>query len=187
MALLNVLAVLSVPLRDGVREHNEGKHLTPYLLTAGLVSTILAALTLSVMILWLLVPGEEPDFRHHWINWASAALTALFLLALLMGRTEFTSKGDRSNPRTALATLAGGLVLGSALGVALLQATGTGARAGLSDRLGYVLSRFVTLDPSEKAARLTHVPGWIDGTLNVTAALVFLSVLYVAFRSPGAG
>ncbi len=45
----------------------------------------------------------------------------------------------------------------------------------------------VTLDPSEKAARLIQVPGWGDGTLNVTAVLVFLSVLYVAFRSPGAG
>ncbi|WP_246042789.1 phosphatidylglycerol lysyltransferase domain-containing protein [Streptomyces globosus] len=206
MALLNVLAVLSAPLRDRVREHNEGEHFTPYLLTAGLVSailalclavtmrrrkraawilnTVLAALTLSVMILWLLVPGEEPGFRHHWINWASAALTALFLLALLVARTEFTSKGDRSNPRTALGTLAGGVLLGGALGVALVQATGTGAGAGLSDRLGYVLSRFVTLDPSERAARLVQVPGWVDGTLNVTAALVFLSVLYVAFRSP---
>ncbi|MFI9114330.1 phosphatidylglycerol lysyltransferase domain-containing protein [Streptomyces venezuelae] len=204
--LLNVLAVLSVPLRDRVRGHNEGEHFTPYLLTAGLVSailalglavamrrrkraawifnTVLAALTLSVMVLWLLAPGEEPGFRQHWINWASAALTALFLLALLVGRTEFTSKGDRSNPRTALATLVGGTVLGSALGVALVQATGTGGGAGLSDRLGYVLSRFVTLDPSEKAARLIQVPGWVDGTLNVTAALVFLSVLYVAFRSP---
>ncbi|MEU1075913.1 MULTISPECIES: phosphatidylglycerol lysyltransferase domain-containing protein [unclassified Streptomyces] len=206
MALLNVLAVLSVSLRNGVREHNEGEHFTPYLLTAGLVSailalglavamrrrkraawifnTVLAALTLSVMIVWLFVPGEEPGFRQHWINWASAALTALFLLALLVGRSEFTSKGDRSNPRTALATLAGGTVLGSTLGVALLQVTATGAGAGLSDRLGYVLSRFVTLDPSDKAARLIQVPGWVDGTLNVTAALVFLSVLYVAFRSP---
>ncbi|MFE7808281.1 phosphatidylglycerol lysyltransferase domain-containing protein [Streptomyces sp. NPDC057430] len=206
MALLNVLAVLSAPLRDRVREHDEGEHFTPYLLTAGLVSailalclavamrrrkraawilnTVLAALTLSVMLLWLLVPGEDLGFRHHWINWASAALTALFLLALLVGRTEFTSKGDRSNPRTALATLACGVVLGSALGVALVRATGTSAGAGLSDRLGYVLARFVTLDPSEKAARLIQVPGWVDGTLNVTAALVFLSMLYVAFRSP---
>ncbi|PWG07638.1 hypothetical protein DF268_42095 [Streptomyces sp. V2] len=206
MALLNVLAVLSVPLHDGVRRHNEGEYFTPYLLTAGLVSAILAlwlavamrrrkraawivntvltALTLTGMALFLFVPDEDVDFGHHWMNWASAALTALFLLALLAGRREFTSKGDRSNPRTALATLAGGLVLSSALGLALVQTTGSATGASLTDRLGYVLARFVTLDPTEKASRLIEVPGWVDGTLNVTAALLFLSVLYVAFRSP---
>nr|WP_308800983.1 phosphatidylglycerol lysyltransferase domain-containing protein [Streptomyces polyasparticus] len=206
MALLNVLAVLSVPLRDRVHEYNEGEHFTPYLLTAGLVSAVLAlwlaiamrrrkraawifnvvlaALTLAGMALFLLVPDQELDFRGHWVNWASAALTALFLMALLVGRKEFTSKGDRSNPRTALAALAGGLVLSGALGIGLVQATGSGTGAVLSDRLGYVLARFVTLDPTERAARLVQVPGWVDGTLNVTAALLFLSVLYVAFRSP---
>ncbi|MCX3061983.1 phosphatidylglycerol lysyltransferase domain-containing protein [Streptomyces beihaiensis] len=206
MALLNVLAVLSVPLRDRVQEHNEGEYFTPYLLTAGLVSamlalclavamrrrkraawifnTVLTALTLAGMLLFLLVPDDDLGFRHHWINWASAALTALFLLALLVGRKEFTSKGDRSNPRTALATLVGGGALGTALGMALVQATGAGTGADFSDRLGYVVARFVTLDPSEKADRLLQVPGWVDATLNVTAAVVFLSVLYVAFRSP---
>ncbi len=170
-----VSAILALSLAVAMRRRKRA---------AWIFNTVLAALTLSVMILWLFVPGEEPGFRQHGINWASAALTALFLLALLVGRTEFMSKGDRSNPRTALATLACGMVLGSALGVALVQATGTGAGAGLSDRLGYVLSRFITLDPSEKAARLIQVPGWVDGTLNVMAALAFLSVLYVAFRSP---
>ncbi|KND34699.1 hypothetical protein IQ63_15360 [Streptomyces acidiscabies] len=35
------------------------------------------------MALFLFVPDEDVDFGHHWMNWASAALTALFLLALL--------------------------------------------------------------------------------------------------------
>src|SRR5690349_16025154 len=49
VALLNVLAVVSVSFREEVREHTLGEYFTPYLVTAGLVSSALAGFLAVVM------------------------------------------------------------------------------------------------------------------------------------------
>lgn len=200
VALLNVLAVLAVPFRD------EGEYFTPYLLTEGLVSAVLAlwlavamrrrkraawifnmalaSPTWASMVLALAFSDADLDFRSHWVNWASTAATGLFVLVLLVGRQEFTSKGDRSNPKTAFATLLSGLVAGGGFGTLLIQATNTASGDGFLDRLNYTLCGLITVQPSTRAGELVQVPGWVDGTINLMGALLFLTVLYVAFRSP---
>ncbi len=45
--LLNIVAVLSLPFREEVHEHNAGEYFTPYLATAGLVSAALALFGVS--------------------------------------------------------------------------------------------------------------------------------------------
>lgn len=203
VALLNVLAVLAVPFREQAETQ---LYFTPYLFTAGLVSAVLAwwlavamrrrkraawifnlgfaSLSLVLMLLALAWPDPEFGAGGHWVDWVSVVVTGLFVVVLLLGRRQFTSKGDRSNPKTAGATLAAGLIAGTGTGLLLIQATNRTSGDGLTDRLDYVLSGFVTWEPSEHAVELIDVPGWVDGALNLTGALLLLIVLYVAFRSP---
>ncbi len=203
VALLNLVAVLSVPFRNQVERHNEGEFFTPYLMTVGLTSvalalflavamrrrkraawifnTGLAALTF-VGYLMLLVWGQH--FASHPWNFFSVVLTGLFLVALLVSRREFTSKGDRSNPKTAVAAAVGGLVLGGLIGSVLVQLTNTIAGAGFGTRFSYSVHRMITLTPSAKVADVIAVPTWVNAAINAMSAVLFLAVLYVAFRSP---
>jgi len=204
MALLNLVAVLSVPFRHQIQSHNDGAYFTPYLLTAGLSSAllslllavamrrrkraawianlVLAGLTWLSMLLTLLISDPDYDVRRHPANWLSAGFTGLFVVALLASRREFTSKGDRSNPRTAGLVALGGLVAVGGIGALLVQATNTTPGTGFLDCVGYALVGIVTFAPADQLLDIA-VPIWVDAAINVLGVALFLLVLYVAFRS----
>ncbi|MFB7946551.1 phosphatidylglycerol lysyltransferase domain-containing protein [Kitasatospora phosalacinea] len=203
MALLNLVAVLSVPFRDEVQRHNEGEYFTPYLMTAGLTSVLLALFLAVAMrrrkraawifntglagltffgFLALLAWGDR--YRDHAWNYFSIVLTGLFLVALLVSRREFTSKGDRSNPKTAVAAGAGGLVVGGLVGSVLVQLTNEVSGAGFGMRFSYAVHRMITLTPSDRVQDVVSVPTWVNAAINAMSAVLFLFVLWVAFRSP---
>ncbi|MEV0530710.1 phosphatidylglycerol lysyltransferase domain-containing protein [Kitasatospora sp. NPDC050463] len=204
VALLNLVAVLAAPFRDQVEAHNDGEYFTPYLMTAGLTSAVLSLLLAVAMrrrkrAAWifntglsglflllyaagLALPGER--FGAHAFNYLSTALTGAFFLALLIGRREFTAKGDRSNPRAAVAAFGGGLLAGGTIGALLVQVTNELSGAGFADRFGYAVAGMVTVEPSSHAVDVISLPAWSDAAINVMGAVLFLAVVYVAFRSP---
>ncbi|GAA4858252.1 phosphatidylglycerol lysyltransferase domain-containing protein [Kitasatospora terrestris] len=202
-ALLNLVAVLSVPFREQVRTHNEGEYFTPYLVTAGL-TTVLLALFLAVAMrrrkraAWIfntvvsgvLLAGfvgwlvSDEKYRTHPLNWISTVLTGIFFLALLASWRLFTSKGDRSNPKTAVAATVLGLGLGGLVGSMLVQLTNELNGASFADRFVYSFFRMVTVNPSSRVADVISVPIWVNAAINVMGALLFLAVVYVTFRSP---
>ncbi|MFJ1932940.1 MULTISPECIES: phosphatidylglycerol lysyltransferase domain-containing protein [unclassified Kitasatospora] len=204
LALLNVATVLLVPWGNQVNEHNEGEYFTPYLMTSGLASAVLAvflaiamrrrkraawifnaALASMFAVLYLLamvMPGER--FKDHPLNYISTVLTCLFVLALVIGRKDFTSKGDRSNPKTAAATFVGGLLFGGVVGALLVWATNGLGGAGFWDLFRYSVGRMITINPSEHLRSVISSPTWVNAAINAMGAVLFLLVLYVAFRSP---
>jgi lysyl-tRNA synthetase class 2 len=202
VAFVNFLSAVWVSLGQGVRRHNQENYFTPYLLTAGFASGVFAAflavtmrrrkraawilnLGLSGAFLGLLAPAMAvPEIRRCPQNWVSLALTAAFVAALLVGRTEFYAKGDRANPRLAAAVGAGGL-LGASLLAALLVAV-TDRAPGPSTFLEHW--RYGTLRLVSVAADEYQVPGispptWVDVAVNVLSTALVLAVLYAAFRS----
>ncbi|MFG2882046.1 phosphatidylglycerol lysyltransferase domain-containing protein [Streptomyces sp. NPDC048297] len=202
MAVLNIVAVLSLPFREEVHEHNAGEFFTPYLATAGLVSAALALFLAVVMrrrkraawVFNLLLAGPllglyalaltRSSYGEHVFNWLSAALTGLFVLALLVGRREFDAVGDRSNPRLALAVGAGGSLISATLGVLLVHFTNRFTGAGLRDEIAYTLLRGISVGPLADRVSAVHAPRWADVIVNVLIAATFLLVLYACFRAP---
>ncbi|GHD93934.1 phosphatidylglycerol lysyltransferase domain-containing protein [Streptomyces naganishii] len=202
MALLNIVAVLSLPFREEVHEHNGGDFFTPYLATAGLVSAAMALFLAMVMrrgkrAAWmfnLVLAGPlfalyvaaltQDRFQDHVFNWLSAALTGLFVAALLVGRREFNAIGDPSNPRLALAVGAGGVLVTGGIGTWLVDATNKTSGGSLSDKLVYALLRGVSVGPLADRVPAVHAPRWVDITINILMAATFLLVLYACFRSP---
>ncbi|MFF0751625.1 phosphatidylglycerol lysyltransferase domain-containing protein [Streptomyces sp. NPDC004267] len=202
LALLNLAAVVSVPFRAEVHEHNGGAYFTPYLATAGLGSAALA-LWLAVLMrrrkraAWvfnLLVAGPlfllfaaaltHDPYRAHVFNWISTLLTGLFVAALILGRPAFTAVGDRSNPRLALAAGAGGLLVSGAVGTLLVGATNRITGATPADLIAYALLRGVSVGPLADRLDAVDAPRWVDITINLLVAVSFLLVLYVCFRAP---
>ncbi|WP_129307580.1 phosphatidylglycerol lysyltransferase domain-containing protein [Streptomyces sp. L2] len=201
-AVLNIVAVLSLPFREEVHEHNAGEFFTPYLATAGLVSAALALFLAVVMhrrkraawVFNLLLAGPlfglyvialtRGSYREHPFNWLSAALTGLFVAALLLGRREFDALGDRSNPRLALAVGAGGLLVGGTLGTLLVRATNTVPGAGLKDEISYTLLRGISVGPLADRVDAVDAPRWVDVIVNLLTAAVFVLVLHACFRAP---
>ncbi|MEU6367531.1 phosphatidylglycerol lysyltransferase domain-containing protein [Streptomyces sp. NPDC046931] len=201
-AVLNIVAVLSLPFREEVHEHNVGEFFTPYLATAGLVSAALALFLALVMrrrkraawIFNMLLAGPlfalyvlaltQDDYRRHVFNWISALLTGLFVAALLIGRREFHAVGDRSNPRLALAVGACGILISGGVGTLLVDATNKLAGASLTDKIAYTLLRGVSVGPLADRIDAVHAPRWVDITINVLIAVTFLLVLYACFRAP---
>ncbi|MGW2899681.1 phosphatidylglycerol lysyltransferase domain-containing protein, partial [Streptomyces sp. NPDC001212] len=203
LAVLNIVAVLSLPFREEVHEHNGGEFFTPYLATAGLVSAVLALFLAVVMrrrkraawVFNLLLAGPlfalyvlaltQDRYQDHVFNWVSAALTGLFVAALLIGRREFHAVGDRSNPRLALAVGACGILVSAGLGTWLVDATNRAhGGASLTERIGYVLLRGVSVGPLADRVPAVHAPHWVDITINLSMAATSLLVLYACFRSP---
>ncbi|MEU0837471.1 phosphatidylglycerol lysyltransferase domain-containing protein [Streptomyces sp. NPDC005969] len=203
LALLNVVAVLSLPFREEVHEHNGGGFFTPYLATAGLVSAALALFLAMVMrrrkraawVFNLLLAGPlfalyvlalaQDRYQDHVFNWASAALTGLFVTALLIGRREFHAVGDRSNPRLALAVGAGGILVTGSIGTWLVDITNKAhGGASLAEKLFYALLRGISVGPLADRVPDVHAPRWVDIVINVLMAATFLLVLYACFRSP---
>ncbi|MGW7256935.1 phosphatidylglycerol lysyltransferase domain-containing protein [Streptomyces sp. NPDC054834] len=202
LAALNIAAVVSLPFREEVHEHNAGEYFTPYLATAGLVSAALASFLALVMrrrkrAAWafnLLLSGAllglytlaltRDSYRDHLFNWLSALLTALFVAALLIGRREFDAIGDRSNPRLALAVGAGGILVSATIGTLLVGATNKVPGATLQDRIAYTLLRGISVGPLADRVDAVHAPRWVDVIINVLIAATFLLVLYACFRAP---
>ncbi len=205
IALLNLVAVLLAPFRRQVRHHSSGEFFTPYLVTNGLAAMVLSlflavamrrrkraawifniglgGLTFAAYVVALGWPGDN-HYNVHGFNYFSTVLTGLFVLALLVGRKEFVSKGDRSNPAMAVVTFAGGLALGGLIGSVLVGINNTLPDAGFGDRFGYAVARMVTITPSEHVQDVINVPTWVNAFINAMSAVLFLLVLYVAFRSP---
>ncbi|GGW16770.1 membrane protein [Streptomyces capoamus] len=202
LAVLNIAAVLSLPFREEVHEHNAGEYFTPYLATAGLVSAALALFLAVVMrrrkrAAWLfnlLLAGPllglyavaltRAPYRDHVFNWVSTVLTGLFVAALLLGRREFDAIGDRSNPRLALAVGVGGTLVTGGLGALLVHATNKVTGATLKDEIAYTLLRGISVGPLADRVPAVHAPRWADMTVNVLMAVTFLLVLYACFRAP---
>ncbi|WP_251094447.1 phosphatidylglycerol lysyltransferase domain-containing protein [Streptomyces sp. Caat 7-52] len=202
LAVLNIAAVMSLPFREEVHEHNAGEYFTPYLATAGLGSAVLALFLAVVMrrrkrAAWLfnlLLAGSllglysvaltHAPYRGHAFNWVSTALTALFVAALLIGRREFDAIGDRSNPRLALAVGVGGTLVSGGLGTLLAHATNKVSGAGLKDEIAYTLLRGISVGPLADRVAAVQAPRWTDMVINVLTAATFLLVLYACFRAP---
>lgn len=201
-ALLNIVAVLSLPFREEIHEHNAGEYFTPYLATAGLVSAALALFLAVVMrrrkrAAWifnmllagffcgLYVPALTQDpYRRHVFNWISTLLTGLFVAALLLGRKEFRAVGDRSNPRLALIVGTCGILVSGGIGTLLVRATNTLPGATLTDEIAYTLLRGISVGPLADRVDAVHAPRWVDITVNILIAVSFLLVLYACFRAP---
>ncbi|MEU9988910.1 phosphatidylglycerol lysyltransferase domain-containing protein [Streptomyces sp. NPDC048045] len=201
-AVLNIAAVLSLPFREEVHEHNAGEFFTPYLATAGLISAALALFLAVVMrrrkraawVFNLLLAGPlfglyvlaltRAPYREHVFNWLSVTLTGLFVAALLIGRREFDAIGDRSNPRLALAVGAGGTLVSGTLGTLLVHATNTLPGATLKDEIAYTVLRGVSVGPLADRVDAVHAPRWADVIVNILIAATFLLVLYACFRAP---
>ncbi|MEU5707107.1 phosphatidylglycerol lysyltransferase domain-containing protein [Streptomyces flaveolus] len=202
LAVLNLAAVVSLPFREEVHEHNAGEYFTPYLATAGLISAALALFLAVVMrrrkrAAWLfnlLLAGPlfglyavaltRAPYREHAFNWVSTALTGLFVAALLIGRREFDAIGDRSNPRLALVTGVGGTLVGGGLGTLLVHATNKVTGVGLGDEIAYTLLRGISVGPLADRVTAVQAPRWVDVIVNVLTAVAFLAVLYACFRAP---
>ncbi|MEV6838152.1 phosphatidylglycerol lysyltransferase domain-containing protein [Streptomyces sp. NPDC051133] len=202
LAVLNIVAVISLPFREEVHEHNAGEFFTPYLATAGLVSAALALFLAVVMrrrkraawvfnlllagplfCLYVLALTRDP-FRDHVFNWVSAGLTGLFVAALLIGRREFDAIGDRSNPRLALVAGAGGNLVAGTLGTLLVHATNKLPGASLKQEIAYTLLRGVSVGPLADRVDAVHAPRWADIIVNILMAAAFLLTLYACFRAP---
>ncbi|WSL80699.1 phosphatidylglycerol lysyltransferase domain-containing protein [Kitasatospora sp. NBC_01266] len=205
IALVNVVAVVITPFRNTVRHHSEGQYFTPYLMTSGLATAVLSIFLAVAMrrrkraawifnfvlgglffLLYLLavvLPGDD-HYNEHGFNYFSTVLTGVFMLCLVVGRKEFTSKGDRSNPLTAVATFVGGLVFGGLVGAVLVGFYNRLSDASFGDEFRYAVGRMVTVTPSDRLLDVIDVPNWLNTFINAMGAVLFLLVLYVAFRSP---
>jgi lysyl-tRNA synthetase class 2 len=202
VGFLNLLGAVWVSFGNDIRRHNVNQFFTPYLLTAGFTSGLFAlflaitmrrrkraAWILNVVLcgLFLLVFAAAmvfPDTRSHVQNWISLVLTAGFFAALLAGRREFRAKGDHANPKLAAAVAVGGVVIGGLLAAALVTVTNTGHGSTFGERFGYALLRVVSLVGGDNDFTNITPPTWVNVVINVMSALLFLLVLYVAFRSP---
>ncbi|MFI1731899.1 phosphatidylglycerol lysyltransferase domain-containing protein [Streptomyces acidicola] len=202
MALLNLVAVASVPFREEVREHRASQYFTPYLATAGLVAIPLslflavamrrrkrAAWVFNMLLagplfaLYVLLMTQEA-YREHGFNWFSTALTGLFVLSLVVGRREFRARSGTWNRGLAAVVLLAGLAVAALVGTLLVSATTTQPGTSVTDRVSYALLRVVTLGPLSGTSVTVHAPRWVDVVINVLAAVLFLLLLYACFRAP---
>ncbi|MCM2391095.1 phosphatidylglycerol lysyltransferase domain-containing protein [Streptomyces albipurpureus] len=203
VAFVNLLSAVWVSLGQDLRRHNIDDYFTPYLLTAGFASgafTLFLALTMrrrkrAAWILNLVLSGlfllllalalaVDPALRAPAQNWVSLALTAAFLIALLLGREEFSAVGDRSNTKLAAVVATSGLLVSSLLATVLVTAANT-ASAGSSflERWRYGVTRLVSLAADDPPFAGIATPGWVDVVINAQSTLLLLAVLYAAFRS----
>ncbi|MBX9425669.1 phosphatidylglycerol lysyltransferase domain-containing protein [Streptomyces lateritius] len=202
VTFINLLSAVWVSLGQDLRRHNEDNYFTPYLLTAGFASgvfTLFLAITMrrrkrAAWILNLVLGGLFlllfalvmffPEIRQHAQNWISLVLTAIFVLALLLGRKEFYAKGDRSNPLLAAAVAVGGLLVTSLLAAVLVTVTNTSTvPSTFLERWRYGVMRLITLAADDSRIPGISTPGWVDVTINVLSTLLLFAVLFAAFRS----
>ncbi|WP_078606828.1 phosphatidylglycerol lysyltransferase domain-containing protein [Streptomyces flavidovirens] len=204
VTFINFLSAVWVSLGQDLRRHNTDDFFTPYLLTAGFASgvfTLFLAITMrrrkraawilnfvlgGLFLLLFALAMLFPEVRQYWQNWVSLALTAAFVLSLLLGRCEFYAKGDRSNPALAAVVAVGGLLVTSLIAALLVTVSNTAPddnRASFLDRWHYGVMRLVSLAPDDARFQGIAAPGWVNVTINVMSTLLLLAVLYAAFRS----
>ncbi len=203
--VVNLLGAVWISFGRDLKRHNDGDFFTPHLVAPGFTGALFVAvlavtmrrrkraawiLNLAmgalVLALYTAVMATFPELRAHAFDWLSWSLTALFVLCLLVGRREFPAKGDRANPRLALAVAFGGLLVTTALATLLVTVTNQSpvdARSDLGSRLAYAVGRLVFIAGTEDRADGIAIPGWVDVFINVMAALLLLLVLLAAFRS----
>ncbi|MFE9257157.1 phosphatidylglycerol lysyltransferase domain-containing protein [Streptomyces sp. NPDC006879] len=204
VAAINFLSAVWVSLGQDLRRHNTADLFTPYLLTAGFASGLIAMflaitmrrrkraawilnLVLSGLLLALLAFAFSfAEIREHPQNWVSLLLTVAFVLSLILGRREFYAKGDRSNPKLAATVAVLGLLLTSLLAAVLVGWTNTapsGSEASFTSRWAYGALRLGTLAGDDATFHGISTPSWVNVTINVMSTLLLLAVLYAAFRS----
>ncbi|MFG3528008.1 phosphatidylglycerol lysyltransferase domain-containing protein [Streptomyces sp. NPDC047917] len=204
VSFINFLSAVWVTLGNDLRRHNTENYFTPYLLTAGFSSGVVAlflAITMrrrkrAAWIVNMVVSGlllllfalviAFPEVRRYPQNWISLTLTAAFVLALILGRREFYAKGDRSNPKLAAVVAIGGLLVTSLLAAGLVTLTNTasdGYRASFLDRWRYGALRLVSVADNDADFPGITAPGWVNVTINVLSTLLLIAVVYAAFRS----
>ncbi|MDJ1136476.1 phosphatidylglycerol lysyltransferase domain-containing protein [Streptomyces iconiensis] len=203
--VINLLGAVSVSFGSDLKRHNAGDFFTPHLVAAGFTGALFAAvlavtmrrrkraawilnlcLGVLVLLLYSAVMAAFPEFRAHAFNWLSYALTALFVAALLAGRRSFHAKGDRANPRLALAVALAGLVLATAVATLLVTVTNHSPaehRSDLGGRMMYAVARLVFIAGTGDRVEGVDIPDWVGVLINVMAALLLLLVLLAAFRS----
>ncbi|MEV0369387.1 phosphatidylglycerol lysyltransferase domain-containing protein [Streptomyces sp. NPDC050636] len=210
VTFVNLLSAVWVSFGNDIRRHNIEEFFTPYLLTAGFASgafSLFLSVTLRrrkraawilnlllsglLLLLFAFVLAAAPEFRGQAQNWVSLALTLLFFVSLVVGRREFYAKGDRSNPKLAAVTAAGGLLVASLLAALLVTATNTAqdasaesaAPATFMQRWRYGVMRLVSLAADDRAFPGIDTPNWVNVAINVLSAALLVAVLWAAFRS----
>ncbi|WP_406466763.1 phosphatidylglycerol lysyltransferase domain-containing protein [Streptomyces sp. NBC_01594] len=204
VSFINFLSAVWVTLGQDLRRHNTENYFTPYLLTAGFSSGVVAlflAVTMrrrkrAAWIVNMVLSGlllllfafviSFPEIRQYPQNWISLALTAAFVLALLLGRREFYAKGDRSNPKLAAVVAVGGLLLTSLIATLLVTVTNTAHdeyRSTFLDRWRYGALRLISVAADSSRFPGITVPGWVNVVINIFSTLLLIAVVYAAFRS----
>ncbi|MFF1893877.1 phosphatidylglycerol lysyltransferase domain-containing protein [Streptomyces sp. NPDC058206] len=204
VSFINFLSAVWVTLGQDLRRHNTENYFTPYLLTAGFSSGVVAlflAVTMrrrkrAAWIVNMVLSGlllllfafviSFPEIRQYPQNWISLALTAAFVLALLLGRREFYAKGDRSNPKLAVVVAVGGLLLTSLIATLLVTVTNTALdeyRSTFLDRWRYGALRLISVAADNSRFPGITVPGWVNVVINILSTLLLIAVVYAAFRS----
>ncbi|WP_327366970.1 phosphatidylglycerol lysyltransferase domain-containing protein [Streptomyces sp. NBC_01217] len=204
VSFINFLSAVWVSLGNDLRRRNTANYFTPYLLTAGFSSGVVAlflAITMrrrkraawivntvvsSLLLLLFALVIPFPEVRQYLQNWISLALTAVFVLALLLGRREFYAKGDRSNPKLAAVVAVGGLLATSLVAAGLVTLTNTaqdGYRSSFLERWRYGALRLVSVAVNNARYPGISTPGWVNVTINILSTLLLIAVVYAAFRS----
>ncbi|MFJ9640726.1 phosphatidylglycerol lysyltransferase domain-containing protein [Streptomyces sp. NPDC101178] len=204
VSFINFLSAVWVTLGQDLRRHNTENYFTPYLLTAGFSSGVIAlflAVTMrrrkraawivnmvlgGLVLLALVLAFFFAEIRQHAQNWVSLALTAAFVVALVLGRREFYAKGDRSNPKLAALVAVVGLLVTSLIATALVTVTNTAHddyRSTFLDRWRYGALRLVSLAADDSRFPGITTPGWVNVVINVLSTLLLIAVVYAAFRS----
>ncbi|MFK0098533.1 phosphatidylglycerol lysyltransferase domain-containing protein [Streptomyces sp. NPDC091040] len=204
VSFLNFLSAVWVTFGQDLRRHNTDDYFTPYLLTAGFSSGVVAlflAVTMrrrkrAAWIANLALGGLTlvlsaalivfPEVRRYPQNWISLTLSAGFVLSLLLGRREFYAKGDRSNPKLAALVAAGGLLVTSLIAAGLVTVTNTAHdeyRSTFLDRWAYGALRLVSVAASDSRFPGITAPGWVNVSINILSTLLLVAVVWAAFRS----
>ncbi|MET7856289.1 phosphatidylglycerol lysyltransferase domain-containing protein [Streptomyces sp. NPDC005318] len=204
VSFINFLSAVWVTLGQDLRRHNTENYFTPYLLTAGFSSGVVAlflAVTMrrrkrAAWIVNMVLSGlllllfafviSFPEVRQYPQNWISLVLTAMFVLALVLGRREFYAKGDRSNPKLAATVAVGGLLITSLIATALVTVTNTANdayRSTFLDRWRYGALRLISVAADNSRFPGITVPGRVNVVINILSTLLLIAVVYAAFRS----
>ncbi|WP_405940338.1 phosphatidylglycerol lysyltransferase domain-containing protein [Streptomyces sp. NBC_00726] len=204
VSFLNLLSAVWVTFGQDLRRHNTDDYFTPYLLTAGFSSGVVALflavtmrrrkraawiVNLALSGLTLLLSAALivfPEVRRYPQNWISLALSAGFVLALVLGRREFYAKGDRSNPKLAALVAAGGLLVTSLIAAGLVTVTNTAHdeyRSTFLDRWAYGALRLVSVAASDSRFPGITAPGWVNVVINILSTLLLVAVVWAAFRA----
>ncbi|MFJ4712176.1 phosphatidylglycerol lysyltransferase domain-containing protein [Streptomyces sp. NPDC088785] len=204
VTFVDLLSAVWVSFGNDLRRHNSENYFTPYLLAAGFSSAVVAwflAITMrrrkrAAWILNLVLSGlflllfavvmVFPEVRQYAQNWISLALTAAFVVALLLGRREFYAKGDRSNARLAAVVAVGGLLVTSLVATFLVTVTNQAHephRSTFLERWRYGTLRLISVATDDSRFPGITTPNWTNVVINVLSTALLIAVVWAAFRS----